>query len=389
MQAHPEIASWLKDRPFNTQRVFAEKLTAFSEAMKVTPEKWRRLDKFKARDLAWKYVEPLKGSESAKAILSIAALKSWYRNLNGETLPLDSNRGGKHNIKLQHKRALYEHIPNKEEVYRIVDMAGNLRDKAVLLTLFQSGMRVNALCKLTYGIVKDQLTQDIITLKITSNIDDKLRGISVPFYYTFINGEGAQTLRQFCEVFHKNSTSETPLFYTKMSRKPVNQVWILCVVKKCVQRAGLDPKTMWTHSFRKAFRKMVRQAPISDDDDKEQLMGHVLKGSRENYFDRNDLEWLKEAYKKCNFSRGISPADMQDFKMQLRMKDAEIAELKQTPQKIIESLQLIGLIDSNQAGAMCASLGIIKPLPKGMPLIDLNGVTDEGEAASRKEGKKK
>lgn len=341
MKEHPEIAAWLRDRPFNTQRGFAEKLMTFSQAMNISPEAWRKLDKFKARDLAWKYIEPLKASQSGTAVVTLSTLKSWFRNLNGEQLPLDSGRGGKHNVRVIPKKATIEHIPSKEEIYRIVDMAGNLRDKAILLMLFRSGIRVNALIRLTYGMVEEQLDQEILTLRITSDIDTKLRGAGIPFYYTFLNGEGAITLKQFCQVAHKKSNPETPLFYTTSSRHPISETWIWRVVKKCVRRAGMDPKTMWVHSFRKAFRKVVRQADI-DDEDKEEMMGHSLKGSREAYFDRTDVELLQAAYEKCHFEREVPKSEYSKLRAQLEDKDAQIERqrVEQESQRMeLESLK--------------------------------------------------
>jgi len=140
-QQHPEIQAWLENRPLNTKKVFASRLMQFCRAMQIAPEKWRRMDKFEARDLAWKYIKPMVGDRSSVAVVTMAALKSWFRNLNGERLPLDSERGGKHNIRNVHKKAAYEKIPSKEEVYRIVDMTSSLRDKAIFLTLFQTGIR--------------------------------------------------------------------------------------------------------------------------------------------------------------------------------------------------------------------------------------------------------
>ena len=57
----------------------------------------------------------------------------------------------------------------------------------------------------------------------------------------------------------------------------------------CVERAGFKSREISTHTIRKAFRKIVRQTDI-DDDTKEMLMGHVIPGSRENYFDRKDCD---------------------------------------------------------------------------------------------------
>jgi len=321
MEQHPEINAWLKNRPVATQKAFAQRVIDFCKTVGVTPEEWRHMDKFEARDLAWKYVEPLTEKSPSVARQTMIALKSWFRNLNGEVLPLDSGRGGKHNIRYVHKKAAYEKIPNKAEVYRIVDMASSLRDKAMLLTLFQSGMRINALCSLKYGNVADQLQNDIIMLKITWDIDEKLKGSNIPFYYTCLNGEGVITLRQYCELKHKRGDADTPLFYTR-GRKPVTSGWVWQIMKMCVERAGFDPKTMWTHSLRKAFRKIVRQASI-DDDDKEQLMGHSIRGSRQAYFDRKDVELIREAYQKCNFTREIPESNHVKMKSQLEDLQAQ------------------------------------------------------------------
>lgn len=315
IKAHPEIEAWLRNRPRNTQRGFSQKLLDFSKAMKISPEDWRKLDKFEARDLAWRYIEPLIAKNASVAVYTMTALKSWFRNLRGEKLPFDSGRGGKHQIRYIQKKAATEHIPNKEEFYRILDMASSLRDKAILLTLFQSGVRVNALCSLKYGDVKDQLDKDVIVLKITWNLDEKLRGTQIPFYFTFLNGESAITLKQFCALNHKKSKPETPLFFTR-SKKHVSQKWVWKIVKNCVKRAGFDEKSMTTHTLRKAFRKVVRQSP-TDDEFKEMITGHVLRGARESYFDRHDRNFFKEEYQKCDFSREVPESEVTKLRKQL------------------------------------------------------------------------
>jgi len=289
--------------------------------MNIEPEKWRKLDKFEARDLAWRYVEPKIAESSSVAASTLMALKSWYRNLNGEQLPLDSGRGGKHYIRIKHVKKAKEHIPNKTEMYQIIDMASSLRDKALLLLLFQSGVRVNVVEHLKYGDVADQLSEDLIVLKITGDLDHKLRGRDIPFYYTFLNGEGAETLTRYCKLTHKNSKPETPLFSTK-GNKPITQRWVWEVVKMCTERAGFKPRTISTHTIRKAFRKIVRRTDI-DDDDKEQLMGHVISGSREAYYDEKDVDLIREAYEKCNFTREIPESNHVKMKSQLEDLQAQ------------------------------------------------------------------
>lgn len=341
IQAHPEVEAWLRNRPQSTRRNFARYLEQFCRAVNVQPEDWRRMEKFEARDLAWKYVEPIIPRSSSVAAGTLMALKSWYRNLRGEQLPLDSGRGGKHYIRIKHEKRAREHIPNKNETFQIIDMASSLRDKALLLLLFQSGVRVNVVEHLTYGDVADQLGEDTITLKITGELDHKLRGRDIPFYYTFLNGEGAETLRNYCKVKHKNSKPETPLFSTR-GKKPVTQRWVWQVVKMCVDRAGFKLGTISTHTLRKAFRKIVRQAPI-DDDDKEQLMGHVISGSREAYFDKKDVSLIRKAYQKCNFTREIPQSEIEILRKRAEGQnhvihglEARITALENLLQKYVE-----------------------------------------------------
>jgi integrase len=323
IEAHPEVKAWLQNRPFNTRRQFAGQLQKFCKEIKLSPIEWRKLPTFEARDLAWKFVQTLSPSVTKSYLIT---LKSWYRNLNGEQLPFDSTRGGKHYVRAKHSRAAVEHIPNKTEMYQIIDMAGSLRDKAILLFLFQSGCRVNVLEHITYGDIADQLNEDIITLKITGDLDHKLRNRDIPFYYTFMNGEGAETLRQFCKLDHKNSKPETPLFATR-GHKYVNQRWIWTIVKMCSQRAGFDPTTISTHTIRKAFRKIVRQTNI-DDDDKEQLMGHVIRQARQSYYDTHDVELIRKAYEKCNFTREIPESNHTKMKREIEELSTKVKDLE-------------------------------------------------------------
>jgi len=316
IEAHPKIGEWLKNRPEATRKNFAVYLEQFCSGMGITPEEWRNQDKHTARDLAWEFIEPKIAEHSTVAKSTLTALKSWYRNKDGEQLPFDSGRGGKHYLHVKHEKASTEHIPNKKEMFQIIDMASSLRDKAILLFLFQSGVRVNVLQHITYGDVESQLGEDLITLKISGELDHKLRGRDIPFYYTFLNGEATETLRQYCGTTHKNGTPEAPLFSTKNDRKPLTQQWIWRVVKMCVERAGFNPKTITTHTLRKAFRKIVRQTDI-DDDDKEQLMGHVISGSRQAYYDRKDVELIKKAYQKCNFQREVPESEVTKLRKQL------------------------------------------------------------------------
>jgi integrase len=341
VKAHPSVESWLKNRPYNTARMFGRILRDFSEYAKITPDEWRALDRFKARDLAWNYSQTYLPEHSAEGKNVLLALKSFYRNNNGEQLPFDSGRGGKHYFKREYKKASYEHIPNKAEVYAIIDMANSLRNKALLLFLFQAGPRVNVIEHIKYGHVKNELKNEILTVKVTDKLDDKLKSLGIPYYYTFLNGEGAATLRKYCEEEHSDGDPDKPLFLTNTGTS-VTRPYILRMLKSCIRRAGFDPNTMWIHSLRKAFRKIVRQAPDVDDDDREQLMGHSIRGSRSAYYDKNDIPIMMGVYRKCNFSRVSAFTEVAKVKIETEDVKRENQELKQRleeAEKMIQQIQ--------------------------------------------------
>jgi len=331
MEQHEDVKAWLKDRPENTKRIFARELRTFCDELAISPEEWRDLDKFKARDLAWKFISTKVASNPSVASTVMAALKSFYRNKNGEALPFDSTRGGKHALHVGlSKRGINEHIPSKQEAYQLIDMASSLRDKAILHFLFQTGVRVNVIQHLKLKDVADQLDKEVIALKVTGDLDHKLRSRDIPFYYTFLNGEGVETLRRYITLAHKQRRLDTPLFSTS-GHEAISQSYVLRIVKNCCRKAGLNPETIWTHSIRKAFRKVVRQADI-DDDDKEMMMGHVLKGSRQSYFDSKDIAVILVAYRKCDFSREVPQSEVSKLKEQLE-KDLGFEHIKGTLQQ--------------------------------------------------------
>jgi len=322
MREHECVKEWLETRPFGTRAQYGRKLMHFCEETGTGPDVFLALGRSRARDLVWKYVKPFINASPSKANNVLAALKSFYRSKDGEVLPFDSRRGGKHYFNgKRRKKAALEHVPNRPEMFAIIDAATNLRDNTMLVVLFQSGIRENAVCHLNFGHVKDQLYCEggpkiPLRLRITDKIDTKLRGYMISFYDTFLQGEAVQKLRAYCDRYHKEQNPEKPLFYTRLgNRMNAERLWE--IVKGCVQRAGLDPKTIWVHTLRRAFKRVVRHTPL-DDDFKEAIMGHVLEGSRENYFSRNDPQEIEAEYMKIDFGREIP-----DTKLQRQAKQIE------------------------------------------------------------------
>ena len=332
MRAHECVTEWLETRPFGTRKQYGRKLMLFCEETGLSPEEFLALDRRRARDVVWKYIKPFIRESTSKAKNNLAALKSFYRSKDGEMLPFDSRRGGKHHFNSKkRKKAAKEHVPNRPEMYRIIDAATNLRDNTMLLMLFQSGIRENALCHLKFKHVKDQLYREDgpkipLRLRITDRIDTKLRGYQIDFYDTFLQGEAVQKLKAYCDRYHKGESPEKPLFYTRLDNL-MNGERIWDIVKGCVRRAGLDPATIWVHTVRRAFKRVVRHTQL-DDEFKEAIMGHVLEGSRENYFSRNDPEEISIEYMKIDFGREVPETKVQQQAQQIEEQQKEIESLR-------------------------------------------------------------
>lgn len=339
VEDHAKVKTWLKDRAYGTQVRYGSVLMKFCETLNITPEEFQDLDKKAARDLVWKYVAPFKGESPGKASMHMAALKSFYRYKDGETLPFDARKGGKHYIPRRRKKAKFEVIPNKEQTYRIIDAMSNLRDRSMFLLAFQSGVRKNVLWSLNYGHVKNQLypvMQIPLRLKITEDVDIKLRSYGLPYYWTFLQGEAVQALKQYCDRYHRDSPDDKPLFPSNKGNR-LDRTTIWTIFKRAARRAGLDPKTVWVHSLRKAFRKVVRTSPI-DPDFAEALMGHLLPGSRENYFDRHDIEELAEEYMKINFARDIPANNHTKMRSEIEQLQAQNMSLTSMVEELRKEL---------------------------------------------------
>ena len=332
MQEHPCVMEWLKRRGEGTKKQYGRYLLHFCEKFGLQPERFLELDRIEARDLVWKHVSPLIEVSRSTAKNNLAALKSFYRSKDGEILPFDSRRGGKHHFDTKlRKKAAVEHVPDKQEMYRIIDATTCIRDKAMFLMLFQSGIRKNALVHLKFKHVQKQLygkgePEIPLRLRITADLDTKLRGYSMSFYETFLQGEAVEALKAYCDTAHQDGDPEKPLFMSKLGN-PMSMCGIWQIFKRCAKRAGFDSETLWVHTVRKAFKRLVRFAAI-DEDFKEAIMGHVLPGSRENYFSRSRSDDLREQYMRVDFSRTVPATKTERQAVQIREQTVQIENLK-------------------------------------------------------------
>jgi integrase len=250
----------------------------------------------------------------------------------------------KERIKIKRKRVKFEYIPSKAEIYAMADSTRCLRDRAIILLAFHSGIRRNAIVKLTYGMIKDYIEQEEIKvpvyLRITSDIDTKISSSDLGYYYTFLQHEAIEAIKLYVEQRKEErgwKPKDDDLLF--VSERIINgerkqflaEIAINRFLKKCAKRVGIDPKGIWIHCIRKAFRKILYQTEPMDNDMAEALMGHIIEGSKENYFDRHDLKWIASVYMEAPFGREAT-GKIRKLDESLREKDERIKNLE----KIIE-----------------------------------------------------
>jgi integrase len=140
-------------------------------------------------------------------------------------------------------------------------------------------------------------------------------------YYTFLCEEGTQALRLYLEDRKERFggiSDEEPLFCTEYNqierverrKRPITSRELQILTKLVARRGGL---TEWAlvhpHALRKSYETILRSQLIDgsnmDVKSQEFLMGHILPGSQDNYFDSSKVEVFRVLYSNVRFSRAI------------------------------------------------------------------------------------
>jgi hypothetical protein len=219
-----------------------------------------------------------------------------------------------------------QYVPTKDDVYRMADSFPNKgvlqqkRGKALILDLWQSGVRANCLCSWTWGMFKNKLYPTIevpLPIKVVAEKpedafdcaeDSKLSSYDVNYYFTFLHEEGAHALKDYLDERIRNGWQPQdgdPVFVTESVVRrgtPVNAVHLTSIVKTAGKQIGISSSGLWTHCLRKSFRKTLYASGV-DPDVAEALMGHKLGASRGSYFDYHDLNFAETEYMQGHWQR--------------------------------------------------------------------------------------
>jgi integrase len=314
---HPLVEPWIKRySEGESQESYARALQRILETTGKDVEGILALPSDEAKKVVLSVADALKKEGSHAMGKKIVITAKGFFEVNKKPFELDRQEKRKYYVTMR-KKVAYEVIPKKEQVYKMADasltLKAGFRNRAVILCLFQSGVRENALCRWTYGMFKDKLYPEVVVpvkLVITAEMDTKLQLYDLGYYITFLQREAAEALKAYLNYRMQRGwhpKDKDPVFVTESTAsrdrplKPAN-IWEVIKQPQVVGAAGIDSHSMWVRLLRKSFQKILNQSDI-DEDTKEAIMGHKVPGSRGNYFDSHDHDEIASKYTRCQFDR--------------------------------------------------------------------------------------
>jgi integrase len=209
-----------------------------------------------------------------------------------------------------------QYIPTTEEIMAMANNAGSLAKRAIILGLYTSGLRLSTFRAIRYRDVKNEIEnrQDIITIPVYPEmkelVPDACKNL-IP-YVTFLSKEATDALRVYLDErirLYGSIPDEAPLYIlakgslvkTVRNTAPIRANSIQKIVKEAARRAGIERwLDVYPHCLRKAFERAVRNSGL-DPKDQEFLMGHILPGSQDTYYDKTKIDELRNKYAKIEF----------------------------------------------------------------------------------------
>jgi len=215
------------------------------------------------------------------------------------------------------------YVPTLEEACRMAERAGSVRNRAIIRTLYSTGLRNTSLRAILVGDVIEEIKEGIqnLLIKVEPKWNKRIPGAcknGIP-YYTFTSAQATHDIKEMLkrrkEIFGYIKKDE-PLFISAGSlqrhKKPLSERELQEIVKNAAREADIKKwKHVTPHSLRKVFESVLR-SPMIDGDrmdpkDQEFLMGHILPGSQDAYYDWTKIDKLRSQFAKLCFESKTSP----------------------------------------------------------------------------------
>jgi len=275
-----------------------------------------------------------KGVSDKMAHFFVNAVRSFYA-----TFDVTVRMRGRHRLprpRVENKRMKV----GAEQVKLLVDHARTPRDRAIILTMFQSGMDVSTLCSLKYGDVAEGLDNNELPLKL-----DLYRPKTGTEYYTFLGKDAVEALKAYVsdrKARRVQFKPDTPLFMKERGKQPLETNLVQNMMKEVARKSGLVDKEnngrqfnpLSPHALRESFGSIMINSGVPDTI-VDFWLGHEI-GEMAKAYKGVQYESLKKMYDEREKLLSISPKEnIEELKAKLK---GEIEQQNSQLQSMVSSL---------------------------------------------------
>lgn len=239
-----------------------------------------------------------KGLSSKSAHAYIGAIRSFY-----STFDIVVQMKGR--SKLPRPRVMNKRmILNNMDVKRVIDHVGSLRDRAMILVMFQSGMDVSTLCALKYGDVSEGMAKNEHPLKL--DLQRPKTGVD---YYTFLGKDSVEALKAYLNDLRMRGITlnqNSPLFLKEGSKALTKQGLTTNLVQNMLRDVAIKSgfvdgsmngkhfNPLGPHALRESFGSIMTNKGVPDTI-VDFWLGHEI-GEMAEAYKRGQFEELKRMY---------------------------------------------------------------------------------------------
>ena len=265
----------------------------------------------------------------------VGAVRSFYA-----TYDITVRLKGRHKLpkpRVQNKRMKVA----AEQVKLLVDHARTPRDRAVILTMFQSGMDVSTLCSLRYDDVSEGLAKNELPLKL-----DLHRPKTGTDYYTFLGKDAVEALKAHINDMKNRRVQfkpDTPLFMKERGKEPLETNLVQNMMKEVAHKSGLVDgenngkqfNPLSPHALRESFGSIMINSGVPDTI-VDFWLGHEI-GEMAEAYKGVQYESLKQMYvdREKLLSITMPKVDVEELKAKLR---GEIEQQNKQLQAMVNSV---------------------------------------------------
>jgi integrase/recombinase XerD len=195
-------------------------------------------------------------------------------------------------------------ILSNMEVKRLVDNTRTIRDRAIILTLFQSGLDVSTLCSLKYGDISEGLAKDEHPLILRL-----YREKASTEFYTFIGKDSVESIKAYLNDLKSKGIileANSPLFMKEsnkaLMREGISPFHVQNMMRDVAIRSGFvdeklngrDQNPLSPHALRESFSSIMLNKGMPDSVI-DFMLGHMI-GQMSQAYKTVSLGEIKKMY---------------------------------------------------------------------------------------------